>query len=244
MQIKTFVESCKNNKIVEGAYAMLAGNIYMSGKNKDIKSVVVTSCNSWTGKTSTATNLAIVAAAWGKKTLLIDLDLRKPSKLLKDSKDMFFGITDYLNGRVELEEALCKTNIESLTYLGSGKLSSNPIGLLCSDKLQEFFEKARKIYDLILIDTPSLNSVSDATVISSKVDAVILVEKIASTNLEELARAMQQLEKVDANLLGVVLNNVKKNDYRKYFGEYDYYLRVKRTRENRKGKDRESAVIA
>lgn len=229
MQTKTFNVYNHENRAVQDAYAMLTANIHLSGNDKSNKSLAITSCKPKVGKTSIAITLAITMARSGWKVLLVDGDMRRPiegKRLGGNSlgEDSLVGLSEYLSGGYKLSDVLCQTNIENLSYLYSGENDKNPIGLLCSTRFEELNSKVKEEYDYIIFDTPSLSSVVDASLIAAKVDATLLVVELGETSINSLRPAKQQLEKVNANILGVVLNKVKKNDYKKFLGAFDYFM--------------------
>lgn len=224
MQTKTFNVYNQENRAVQDAYAMLTANIHLSGINKQYRSLAITSCKPKVGKTSIAITLAITMAGSGWKVLLVDGDLRRPTAGKRLGGDSLLGLSDYLSGDHDLQEVLCQTNITNLTFLHSGEDQRNPIGLLCNTRFEELNRIAKEDYDFVIFDTPSLSSVVDASLIAAKVDATLLVVEIGETSINSLRPAKQQLEKVNATILGVVLNKVKKNDYKKFFGAFDYFM--------------------
>lgn len=225
MQTKTFNVYDQENRAVQDAYAMLTANIHLSGGNtKQNKSLAITSCKPKVGKTSIAISLAITMAGSGWKVLLVDGDMRRPTAGKRLGGDSLLGLSDYLSGDRELQEVLCQTNVKNLTFLHSGENQGSPIGLLCSTRFEQLNEVAKEQYDFIIFDTPSLSSVVDASLIAAKVDATLLVVEIGETSINSLRPAKQQLEKVNATIMGVVLNKVKKNDYKKFFGAFDYFM--------------------
>lgn len=240
MQMKAFNVYNNENKAVQEAYAMLTANIHIAGGSK-LKTFVLTSCNPEEGKTSLAISLAIAMASSGWKVLLVDADMRKPAAAKRLNTGVNLGLADYLNGEAELEEALCATNIPNLTYLPCGNAHPNPTGLLCSLRLEELMEKVKDSYNFVLFDTPALTSVIDGGLVASKADGTILVAKMGATTLTSLKRIKEQLEKLNANILGVVLNRVKKRYYKQYFESYNYFFNPKKffdkSKKRKKGLD-------
>ncbi|TYP69134.1 CpsD/CapB family tyrosine-protein kinase [Paenibacillus methanolicus] len=224
MQTKTFNVYNEENKAVQDAYAMLTANIHLSGPESHYKSLALTSCKPSVGKTSIAISLAITMAGSGWKVLLVDGDMRKPVGGKRLGDNTLLGLSDYLAGQADLLDVLCNTNINNLTYLYGGENRQNPIGLLCSTRFEELNAWAREQYDFVIYDTPALSSVVDASLIAARVDATLLVVEIGQTSMDSLKPAKEQLEKVNANIMGVVLNKVKKNAYKKYFGAFDYFF--------------------
>jgi len=223
MQSRSYSMYRPENPIVREAYSMLAGIIHVESGEKELSSIVVTSTEPKVGKTSVATCLAITMATWGKKTVLIDADMRKLAEKKQKNIGSVNGVYQFLQGITSLEEVLCSTNVENLMYIPNGRVNGNPMGLLCSDGLNNLLERAEERFDYIVIDTPPLDSVSDAAIISSKADAVLLVAKMGNTKQDAIKRAKEQLEKDNSNLLGVVINEVGKKTYKRYFRAYKYF---------------------
>ena len=236
MQTKTFNVYHNYNKAVQDAYAMLTANIYISNDQKTLRTLVMTSCNPEEGKTSLAISLAITMTQSGWKVLLVDADMRKPTAAKRLNVTSQLGLSDYLAEKVEFDEALSETNINNFTYCSCGNDYHNPIGLLCSARFEDLVAKVRNDYDIVLFDTPALTSVVDGAIVASKVDATLLVVKMGSTTLTSLKRVKEQLEKLNANILGVVLNKLKKRDYKRYFGSYNYFFNSQRFLNNKKVK--------
>lgn len=187
------------------------------------------SCRPEEGKTSLAISLSISMAHSGWKVLLVDADMRKPPAAKRLNQEFQLGLSDYLTGKIEFSEALSETNITNLTYLSCGLEQSNPVELLCSSRFQELIEQAQSDYDFVLFDTPALESVVDGAIVASKVDASLMVVEMGSTKMKSVTRAKEQLESINAVILGVVLNKVKKHDYKRYYGSYNYFLNTKRS---------------
>ncbi len=235
MQMQTFNVYNNVNQAVQDAYAMLSANILISDDQKLLRTFGLTSCNPEEGKTSIAISLAITMAQSGCKVLLVDADMRKPTAAKRLNTGSQLGLSDYLAEKIELSDALSETNIANFTYCSCGNDHHNPIGLLCSARFEEFTSKVRNEYDIVLFDTPALTSVVDGAIVASKVDATLLVVRMGVTNLTSLKRVKEQLEKLNANILGVVLNNVKKRDYKIYFGSYNYFFNSKRFLKRKRG---------
>lgn len=236
MQTKTFNMYDNENQAVQDAYAMLTANIHISNGQNVLKTFALTSCNPEEGKTTLAISLAITMAHSGWKVLLVDSDMRKPTAAKRLNKGSLLGLSDYLKGDLDLNDALCETNIKNLTYFSCGNDHCNPIGLLCSVRFEELRDNARNEYDFVLFDTPALASVMDGALVAAKVDATLLVVKMGFTTLTSLKRVKEQLEYLNANIIGVILNKVKKRDYKKYFGAYNYFFNSKRFFKNKKVK--------
>jgi len=233
MQRKTVKVYDNKNEAVKDAYAKLTANIHMSNDRKVLKTFVLTSCNPQEGKTFLAISLAATMAQAGWNVLLVDADMRKPTAAKRLNQGSIFGLSDYLMGEVDFIDALCETNITNLTYLTCGNGHPNSMGLLCSTHFEILISNARNSYDIVLFDTPALTSAVDGTIVASKVDATLLVVKMGVTTLTTLKRVKGQLENLNTNILGVVLNNMKKRDYKRYFAFYNYFFNL--SFDNKKG---------
>lgn len=228
MQLKTFNVYDNQSKAVQDAYDMLTARIHINNSNTKLKTFVLTSCNPEEGKTSLAISLSISMAHSGWKVLLVDADMRKPTAAKRLNKGSQLGLSDYLSGKIEFNESISETNITNLTYLSCGSDYINPVELLCSLRFQELLNKAQSRYDFVLFDTPALESVVDGAIVASKTEATLLVVEMGSTSLKSIKRAKEQLEDLNANLIGVVLNKVKKRDYKRYLGSYNYFFNTER----------------
>lgn len=227
MQSKYFEVYDQDNKAVQDAYALLTANVHFSSSKENIKTITLTSWTPKVGKTTVAINLAISLARSGWKTLLVDADIRKPGTYKRLNNQETMGLLDIIEGNIYLLDVLSSTNIPNLTYLPCGNDDYNPIELMCSPKFSELMTGIRKDYDFVLFDTPALSSVIDGALVASITDGVILVAQMGTTKVTALHSAKEQLEKANANILGVVINKVKKRDYIKYVESYDYFFDTK-----------------
>lgn len=226
--MKIFNVYTDQNKAVQDAFDMLTAKIHINNSQNRFKTFVLTSCRPEEGKTSMAISLSISIAHSGWKVLLVDADLRKPIAAKRLNKGSEFGLSDYLTGKLEFSEALCDTNITNLSYLPCGTDCVYPVELFCSARFQELIDKAQNRFDFVLFDTPALESVIDAGIIASKVDASLLIAETGATKLTNIKRAKEQLENLNANIMGVVLNKVKRHQYRKYYSSYNYFNKTER----------------
>lgn len=202
-------------------YRTIRTNIQFSAVDQDIRSIIVTSSGPGEGKSTTAGNMAVVFAQQGKKVLLIDADLRKPTvhytfNLLNNS-----GLTAVLTKRMELIDAVIQTDEQNLFVLPSGPVPPNPSELLASKSMDGLVNQCLEQFDMIIMDTPPILSVTDAQILANKCDGTILVVSSGKTETDKAIKAKELLDSVNANILGVVLNNKKmeKNDqYYYYYG--------------------------
>lgn len=224
MTEKTYDVQDKLNTPVEEAYRTLRTNIQFCGIDQKIKTVTLTSTNPGEGKTTTSINLAISMAKAGLRTLLVDADLRKPMVAKRLGCNNALGLTNFISGGSALDDVISNTNIPDLYFIACGPKPPNPAELLGSASFREFVNTVREMFDLVIFDTPPLGSVIDCALISVLTDGTIFVIQSKKIDFRNAQRVKEQLEKVNARVLGVVLNKVEKNDYKNYYNYYyNYY---------------------
>lgn len=205
---------------VSEQYRTIRTNIQFSSVDHDIKSLMVTSAGPGDGKSTTVSNLAVVFAQQGKKVLLVDADMRKPTAHYTFNQTNTFGLTSVLTKQMSLEKAVSETNVKDLFLLTSGPIPPNPAELLTSKAMEQFFKDAHELFDMILFDTPPLLAVTDAQILANKCEGTILVVSSGKTEREQILKAKELLDAAQSKLLGVVLNNKKlqKNANYYYYG--------------------------
>lgn len=221
--------------VIAEAYRVLRTNLQFASIDKPIKKILVTSSIPQEGKSTIAANLAVTLAKAEKKVLLIDADLRRPKQNKIFHLENHIGLSNFLAENLPLENALKNTIIENLDIITSGPIPPNPAEILGSVKMKNFLEEVSNIYDFIILDSPPVNSVADASILSTLVDVVILVAAAGQTEREALIVAKQQLEKVNAKILGVVLNKVEQKHGGYYYYYYYYGEDNKKVRKKKKG---------
>jgi capsular exopolysaccharide synthesis family protein len=207
---------------VSEAYRVLRTNILFSSFDKPIKTILVTSAGPGEGKSTTIANLAVTFAQQGSKVLLIDADLRKPRLHRLFGMDNSNGLTNLLSAHSDYRDYVRTSRINNLEVLFCGAIPPNPSELLMSNVMKQFIEQVKNDYDIILLDAPPAISVTDAAVISTYIDGTILVAASGEVERETLLRAKEVLNKVNANILGVVLNKINTKTSGRYH-YYDYY---------------------
>lgn len=192
------------------AYRTLRTNLEFSSLDKPIRSMVVTSAAPEEGKSTTLANLAVTMAQAGKRVILVDCDLRRPSLHRVFDVKTAPGFTDMMRDDALMKNPpLQETQVPALRLLASGTLPPNPSELLASRRMSDVIAALQQHADVILFDAPPIIAVTDAAVLASKVDAVLLVLSAGKTKREHARKAKALLDKVNARLIGTVLNNVK-----------------------------------
>ncbi|MBX0357733.1 CpsD/CapB family tyrosine-protein kinase [Halobacillus sp. Nhm2S1] len=196
-------------------------NLQFTSVDQELDSMLVTSASPSEGKSITTANTAVVFAQQGKKTLLVDADLRKPTIHYTFRVGNTSGLSNYLVGNQWILDLAKETHIENLDVITCGPIPPNPSELLGSKKMKEFIEEAKETYDMIIFDTPPVLAVTDSQVLANFVEGVLLVVRSKQTEKEAAVKAKEQLEQSKANLLGVVLNDqdLKSSNYYYYYGQ-------------------------
>jgi capsular exopolysaccharide synthesis family protein len=195
------------------SYYALRTSVLLSEPEEAPKTILVTSCESGDGKTTTVINLARSLCELGSRVLLIDADMRRPSahKLLGAGGHP--GLSTYLTTDTDVGKLINNPSNPGLSLLPGGPIPSNPATLISSPKMKQLLELLSNQYDYILIDSPPLGYVTDAVILSTMVGGVVLVAHGSKSKREVIRRAKYDLLSVGARILGVVLNNVNPKHY-------------------------------
>lgn len=194
---------------VSEAYRQLRTNIQFYSLDRPIQTLLLTSASPEDGKSTTLANLAVTFAETGRSVIAVDCDLRRPSlhRLFSLSNDG--GLTTLIREEKTLDELILPTDVPHLRVLPSGPLPPNPSELLGSQRMERVVDSLRGSADIVLFDSPPTISVTDAAILGAKMDGVLLVVSVGKTKRDHVTRAKRLLERVNAKVLGVVLNNVK-----------------------------------
>ena len=205
-------------------YRSIRTALLLSSADKDLKAIAVSSSLPREGKTATISNLAVTLAQMDKKVLLVDADFRKPRLHRIFNMKNLNGLTNFLTSDIRMKDLIKPTEIDNLYLINSGPIPPNPVELLNSDKMDNFVEIFKQSVDYLLFDTPPILAVSDALVLSTKVDGMILIVWGEKTSREALIRAKEKLDMANVKTLGVIINNLKIRRH-DYYYKLDYYYK-------------------
>lgn len=211
------------------SYRILQTNLQFLIGNDNIKTFLVTSAGPGEGKSTTVANLGAVMAQRGARVIIVDYDLRKAEQQLLFNLPNGEGLINVLAGDSAVNQVIKDTMIPNLKVLTTGFLTSNPDELLSAESARRVLVKLSQVADIVLIDSPPVIMVSDATILSSVVDGVIIVIKSGVTKVDAIKQTIQRLENANAKIIGTVLNGVENSEiYYNYKNYYDYYGRAVR----------------
>lgn len=200
------------------AYRTLRTNLEFSNLDKSLRAILVTSASAEEGKSTTLANLAVTIAQSGKRVILVDADLRRPTQHTTFGLKNNAGLTDMVrDDSILANPPAQETSVPNLKVLTSGQLPPNPAEILGSKRMSEIIAALLERADMVLFDAPPVMAVTDAAVLSSKVDGVLLVISAGKTKRENARKAQTQLEKINARIIGAVLNNTKADGSAPYY---------------------------
>ena len=217
---KEMITHTEPKSTIAEAFRTIRTNLLFSSPDIEKKVLLITSVLPLEGKTLMASNLAITFAKMGKNVLLIDADMRRPRIHSVFYLERDKGLSALLTGG---ESTIKNTDIPSLKVITAGALPPNPAELLNSKKMQELIERAREQYDLVIIDSPPILSVTDPAILATFSDGVVVTIRASSTPRPAIKKGIQQLSEVGGKVLGCVLNDVNFEKESYYYSNYRYY---------------------
>ncbi len=206
--------------LVAESFRALKVSLDLSQTSTTFKSLLIGSVSKTEGKSMISSNLALTLATGGKKVLLLDADLRRPSlhNYLKLENEK--GLSTLLLSKGTIQECMQQTPVENLTVITAGEPVVNPSDLIGSDKMKVILVELSELADILIVDGPPI-LVSDSTLLSTEVDEVLIVVGYGLTRKSEAIVALKQLQSVGAKIAGVVLNRIPRSN-RNYFRLYHY----------------------
>lgn len=207
--------------VVQNAAKTLLANIRFASVDRPVKSIVLTSSVPNEGKSTVAYNLAQAIASSGKRTLIVECDMRRRSLADMVGARARHGIYAVLSGQVELDEALVATSHRNLFFLDSEPHIPNPADILSSQRFRKLVAQMESDFDYVVIDTPPVGMFVDAAIIAALADATALVVRERFVKRAELQNAYDQLKKADANVIGVIMNMCEAESSEYYYAYYN-----------------------
>lgn len=204
--------------IVAEAYRTLRTNMGFTEMDRPCRTILFTSSHPKEGKSTTAANTALVMAQAGNKVLLVDCDLRKPVQHQVFNVSNQVGLTNCLTQKAVIQDVIHTGLADNFTLMTSGPIPPNPAEILGSEHTKAFWKKLAEQYDYVFIDSPPVLAVTDAAILSTQVDGVVMVVAANFTRIDHAQDAKEQLIKANAHIIGVVINKVKMTK-----GRYQYY---------------------
>lgn len=213
-----------NRSPITEAYRSLRTNLEFMNPDSPARTILFTSSGPGEGKSTTTANIAISSAQKGKKVLLIDCDLRKPVQHTIFSISNMQGVTDLLvDQTISFDQVIQKTKIPNLHVIPCGTLPPNPAELLGSRRMSNLIKELINKFEMVFIDAPPIISVTDAAILASFLDGVILIVGYGQVERSMVVKAKELLNKVNAKILGVVLNRIKVDKHQEQY--YYYYTK-------------------
>jgi len=217
----TFVATQPRSPISE-AFRALRTNLEFSSLDKPLHTILVTSSGASEGKTTVASNLAVILSQGKRKVLLMDCDLRRPTVHKQFAISNRLGLSDLIRSQLDLPSVIQTTASSSnLSIITSGSLPPNPAEFLASERFSSILQNLSSQFDMVILDTPPM-VVADVQILSSRVDGILFVIHPGVTHTGVVRTVMDDLSRINARVLGVVLNRIPRNRDQ-YYGGYRYY---------------------
>ena len=217
---RKLVTSVNSKSVVSEQFRTLRTNINFSMPDQELQTILFTSASPGEGKSTVAANTAVVFAQEGKRVLLVDADMRKPTVHYTFHMTNTLGLSNLLTRQASLAEVVKESEIEKLHVITCGPIPPNPAELLGSRTMNKVIEEMKEHYDIILFDAPPVLSVTDGQILSNKCEGSVLVMSAGQTEKENIVKAKEALVSSQANIIGAVLNNftLEKYHYYQYYG--------------------------
>lgn len=212
----------KPKSTVSEKFRGIRSNIMFSSAEKEIQSLLITSEKPSSGKSTISANIAVTYAQAGYKTLIIDGDMRKPTQHYIFDLPNNSGLSNLIVNKATYTESIKETKVQNLSILTAGPTPPNPSELIASTQFDEIYNELLSDYDFIVVDTPPVNTVTDAQVYAQTIQNCALVIDVEKNNKNEVKKAKDLINKAGGKLLGAILNRTaidKSSSYYYYYGD-------------------------
>jgi len=213
----------EKNTFMIDAFDRFAAKLSNFKNNNGCNLFTISGCEPGVGTTTVAINTSIALAMGKRRVLLVDSDMRKHSINKRLNQNILLGLSDYLMDMADYNNTALSTNIEYLDYMPCGGMLENPVMLLSSYTFDDFILFIKKHYEYVVFDSPTLNATVDAGILASKTDGIILVAGYKRTRTDQIRAAKKELGQLNANIIGVLFNNIPKSKYKRYVKYYNHY---------------------
>lgn len=212
-----------DDSLITESYRSLRTNLSFTSPDKPLKAILLTSAGPGEGKSLTVSNLALAYAQMGKKTLVVDADLRRPMlhHLFQLKREP--GFSELFMDEPDFDRIIRPTGKENLSIVTAGMFTPNPAELLASQKMAQLIEYFTTRFEMVFFDTPPIVAVTDATLLGKRLDGVLLVIKSHHTDRDVVSRGLNNLQTVGVHVLGAVLNDIDLSHRYSSYGYYKYY---------------------
>lgn len=204
------------------AFDNVVVKVHLQKQKKNQKVFLVGGTDPKVGTSSVAKHIAAGLAKSGRKTLLLDADMRKTKQEKYQAENFSCGLEQYLAKNITLNKIVYSTNVDMLDIIPANETES-PVQLLCSEKMEELFHELQEEYEYIIVDIPSFGAASDGSAILSNVDQVILVAAPTKSYKKQILECYDTIKKYGSEILGIVVNRVDKYGYQDYRKNAEYY---------------------
>lgn len=226
------MQKLRNNSIMKNFYGVesplatecrrIFSKLKAAHDERNVKTIMITSSTLGEGKSTTAHFIALASSELGKsRTVLIDLDFRRPQMHELFGVEKNDGVADILTTKVRTGAYLKRTPYPNLSILTCGKITKSPFELLNSEKLKRMFAELKDFFDILIIDAPPVIPVSDSLLLSPEIDGALFVIKAGKTQKPVIQRAIQLLQDAKIEILGAVVNNME--HVLPYYYDYAFY---------------------
>ncbi len=220
------------DSVISESYRSLRTNLSFASPDSPLQAVLLTSAGPGEGKSLTISNLAMAYAQMGKKTLLVDTDLRRPVIHHIFSMKREPGFSELFMDNPDYNSIIRPTGIENLSIVTAGIFTPNPAELIGSQKMKQIIDYFKSKFDMIFFDTPPIVAVTDATLLGARLDGLLIVVKSHHTDREVALRAVNSLRNVGIKMYGAVLNDINLSHRYSSYGYYKYYYHYYKTKKD------------